>query len=84
MNRSKERELEAKGYNFTGRYTHDKTEAKNYAATLRGLGFKARVVLVIPSPLSRGGGLDGYSVYSTAKSHKEIDAAMANELAKES
>lgn len=61
MSRKRERELEARGYHFTGRYTHDRQEAKDYAAELRKQGFRACIVFVL------GTRADGWDVYSTGQ-----------------
>ena len=58
---------EAKGLDFTGHYDWDKNKIKLAAEAIRAEGYKAYVVNVPPSPLSRGHHGMGYSVYTEPK-----------------
>ena len=62
-----EKQAIAKGYHFTGNFSHDKEEQKKNALDIRVLGFGAMVINCPPDPLSRGHHGMGYSVYAEQK-----------------
>jgi len=59
-----ERDARAEGLQFTGHYSHDKEDIKIKALKIRSFGFRAIVVNVPTSKLSRGSHGMGYSVYA--------------------
>lgn len=67
----------AKGYRFTGHYSHDKEEQKQNALEIRKSGVKAIVVNIPTNPLSRGNHGMGYSVYAE---QKYFDYQLLNDL----
>jgi hypothetical protein len=68
-----EKQAEARGYSFTGIYSHDKEEVKSRIAEERKKGNKALLVNVPPSKYSRGHHGMGYSAY-ILKSPENIKA----------
>lgn len=62
-----EKQAEEKGYNFTGIYEFDEVPVKDKLEKIRQSGYKAVMVMVPGSSLSRGGPRRGYSVYAENK-----------------
>ena len=62
-----EEQARREGLGFTGHYSHNKDEQKAHAKEIRDQGFRAIVVNVPTSKLSRGYRGMGYSVYAEQK-----------------
>lgn len=78
-----EKQANQEGLRFTGYYGRSKEDAKVEAQTLRIMGYRAVLVTVPDSPLSRGGRSTGYSVYAEKKYFdykrmKDIEMHLAN------
>jgi len=68
-----ERQARDKGYIFTGAYKRSREELAPRVAELKTAGYKAVIVTVPDSPLSRGGVGTGYSIYAEQRYFKDLE-----------
>lgn len=79
----REKQAEEKGYRYTGSYERSKEKIKEELKEYKEQGYKAVIVEVPDSKLSRGYGGMGYSIYAEQKYFidrevKDINSRLSN------